>query len=118
MDLKDRAAEDRNDRPDVYENFSTLMASPKAAFDSTGRRSELQSHSLRLTGICNTLISSFRTCKPRVIVLANARQKGISHQLCALTQAELDERSHGFLGFGQSQISLANDYGCMEPSQR
>lgn len=44
-------------------------------------------------------ISSFAHCDPRAIVLANARQKGISHQLRPLTQAELDERSRGFPRF-------------------
>ncbi|KAJ5390809.1 uncharacterized protein N7496_001877 [Penicillium cataractarum] len=44
-------------------------------------------------------VTSFASCKPRDIVLANARRKGISHQLCPLTQAELDERSYGFPRF-------------------
>lgn len=38
-------------------------------------------------------------CKPRSIVLANTQEKGISHQLCPLTQLELDDRFHGFPRF-------------------
>ena len=44
-------------------------------------------------------ITDFAACKPRATVLANAQQKGITHQLCALTREEIDERSHGFPRF-------------------
>jgi hypothetical protein len=37
--------------------------------------------------------------KLRANVLADAQQKGISHQRCPLTQKELDERSYGFPRF-------------------
>ena len=40
--------------------------------------------------------NSTAACKPRAFVLANAQQKGISHQICPLTQEELDERARGF----------------------
>lgn len=43
--------------------------------------------------------SSFVVCKPRATILANALQKGISHQLCPLTESELHERSQGFPRF-------------------
>lgn len=44
-------------------------------------------------------INSTAACKPRAFVLANAKQKRISHQICPLAQVELDERDHGFPRF-------------------
>ncbi|KAJ5471020.1 hypothetical protein N7530_008377 [Penicillium desertorum] len=44
-------------------------------------------------------INSTTACKLRASVLADAQQKGISHQICPLTKQELDERAHGFPRF-------------------
>ncbi|CAI7634136.1 unnamed protein product, partial [Penicillium bialowiezense] len=43
--------------------------------------------------------SSFVVCNPRATILANAQQKGITHQFCPLTESELHERSQGFPWF-------------------
>lgn len=44
-------------------------------------------------------VSSFRMCARRALVLEQAQTKGISQQLCPLTQTELDERRYGFPRF-------------------
>ncbi|KAJ5139019.1 uncharacterized protein N7515_003867 [Penicillium bovifimosum] len=44
-------------------------------------------------------VSSFSMCARRALVLEQAQAKGISQQLCPLTQTELDERRRGFPRF-------------------
>lgn len=84
----------------IYQTIS-IFSWPRGADPNGIKRSSMADYSVEWTRGCHFhfQLNLPRQRKYRVSVLETARKEGITHPVCPLTEAELDERRHGLSRF-------------------